>query len=128
MWLESSLLFSRVRPSARLAAKRKGLSIWVARCHTYFQAKNPDLGGLAIEDVGIFFGHLAPFTIFCNILWTFDTVGILYQENSGNPDRRHGGRTSRRSGGPTVLNSLTCVGQNLCSKNHQVEGFSHRLL
>jgi hypothetical protein len=53
------------------------------------------LEGLAMEDVGIFYGHLAHFTVFCYILWTFDIVrgnsvyfsrfGILHQEKSGNP-------------------------------------------
>jgi hypothetical protein len=27
-----------------------------------------------MEDVGIFYGHLAHFTVFCNILWTFGIV------------------------------------------------------
>jgi hypothetical protein len=54
------------------------------------------LEGLAKEDVGIFYGHLVHFTVFCYILWTFGIVcgnllcisrfGILYQEKSGNPD------------------------------------------
>jgi hypothetical protein len=48
-----------------------------------------------MEDVGIFYGHLVHFTVFCYILWTFGTVcgnlvyfspfGILNEENSGNP-------------------------------------------
>jgi hypothetical protein len=51
-----------------------------------------------MEDVGIFYGHLVHFTVFCYILWTFGIVrgnlvyfsrfGILYQEKSGNPDFR----------------------------------------
>jgi hypothetical protein len=37
--------------------------------------KNPQiLEGLAVEDVGIFYGHLVHFTVFCYILWTFDIV------------------------------------------------------
>jgi hypothetical protein len=42
-----------------------------------------------MEDVGIFYGHLVHFTVFCYILWTFGIVrgnlvyfsrfGILYQ-------------------------------------------------
>jgi hypothetical protein len=35
-----------------------------------------------VEDVGICYGHLVHFTVFCNILWTF---GILFKEKSGNP-------------------------------------------
>jgi hypothetical protein len=52
---------------------------------------------LAMEDVGIFYGHLVHFTVFCYILLTFGIVrgnlvycsrfGILYKEKSGNPDR-----------------------------------------
>jgi hypothetical protein len=48
-----------------------------------------------MEDVGIFYVHLAHFTIFCYILRTFGIdsgnlvhfshFGILYQEKSGNP-------------------------------------------
>jgi hypothetical protein len=50
-----------------------------------------------MEDVGIFYGHLVHFTVFCYILLTFGIVrgnlvycsrfGILYKEKSGNPDR-----------------------------------------
>jgi hypothetical protein len=32
------------------------------------------LEGLAMEDVGIFYGHLVDFTVFCYILWTFGIV------------------------------------------------------
>jgi hypothetical protein len=49
-----------------------------------------------MEDVGIFYGHLVHFMVFCYILWKFGIVrgnlvyissfGILYQEKSGNPD------------------------------------------
>jgi hypothetical protein len=56
-----------------------------------FQTKNPNLGkffeGLAMEDDGIFYGHLVHFTVYG--LWTFGIVrgnlvyfsrfGILYQ-------------------------------------------------
>jgi hypothetical protein len=48
-----------------------------------------------MEDVGIFYGHLVHFMVFCYILWTFGVVcgnlvyfshfGILYKEKSGNP-------------------------------------------
>jgi hypothetical protein len=48
-----------------------------------------------MEDVGIFYGHLVHFTVFCYILCTFGIVrgslvyfshfGILYEEKSGNP-------------------------------------------
>jgi hypothetical protein len=51
--------------------------------------------GLAMEDVGMFYGHLVHFTVFCYILCTFGIVrgnlvffsrcGIFYQEKSGNP-------------------------------------------
>jgi hypothetical protein len=50
-----------------------------------------------MEDVGIFYGQLVHFTVFCYILWTFGIVhgnlvyfsclGILYQEKSGNTER-----------------------------------------
>jgi hypothetical protein len=49
-----------------------------------------------MEVVGIFYGHLVRFMVFCYISWTFGIVrgnlvyisrlGILYQEKSGNPD------------------------------------------
>jgi hypothetical protein len=32
------------------------------------------LKGLAMEDVGIFYGHLVHFTVFCYIIWTFGKV------------------------------------------------------
>jgi hypothetical protein len=48
-----------------------------------------------MEDVGIFYGHLVHFMVFCYILWTlgivrgnlvyFSLFGILYHEISGNP-------------------------------------------
>jgi hypothetical protein len=48
-----------------------------------------------MEDVGIFYGQLVHFTVFCYILWTFGIVrgnlvyflrfGMLYKEKSGNP-------------------------------------------
>jgi hypothetical protein len=48
-----------------------------------------------MEDVGIFYGRLVHFTVFCYMLWTFGIVrgnlvyfsrfGILYKEKSGNP-------------------------------------------
>jgi hypothetical protein len=47
-----------------------------------------------MEDVGIFYGHLVHFTVFCYILCTFGIdhgnlvyfshFGILYEEKSGN--------------------------------------------
>jgi hypothetical protein len=50
---------------------------------------------LAMEDVGILYGHLVHFKVFCYILWTlgivrgnfvyFSLFGILYEEKSGNP-------------------------------------------
>jgi hypothetical protein len=52
-----------------------------------------NFGGLALEDVGIYHGHVVHFTVFCYILWAFGRVrgdfvffsrfGILYQEKSG---------------------------------------------
>jgi hypothetical protein len=56
------------------------------------------LGGLAMEDVGIFYGHLVHFMVIWYILWTFGIFcgnlvyfprfGILYQEKSVNPAPR----------------------------------------
>jgi hypothetical protein len=53
------------------------------------------LEGLAMKDVGIFYGRLVHFTAFCYILETFGIVRgylayfsrfvTLYQEKSGNP-------------------------------------------
>jgi hypothetical protein len=53
------------------------------------------LEGLAIEDVGVFYGHLAYFTAIWYILWPFgifyghlvyfSRFGMLYKEKSGNP-------------------------------------------
>jgi hypothetical protein len=49
-----------------------------------FQTKNQNLGkfceGLAMDDVGIFYGHLVHFTVFCYILLTFGIVhgNLLY--------------------------------------------------
>jgi hypothetical protein len=50
-----------------------------------------------MEDVGIYYGHLVHFMVFCYVLWIFGIVrgnlvyisrfGILYQEKSGNPDQ-----------------------------------------
>jgi hypothetical protein len=68
-----------------------------------FQTKNPILGkfwrGLAMEDVGIFYGHLVIFTdiwytyVFCGhlvqehgYLVYFTRFGILYKEKCGSPD------------------------------------------
>jgi hypothetical protein len=63
------------------------------------------LESLAIEDVGIFYGHLVHFKVFCYILWTFGIVrgslayfsrfGILYEEKSGNPDHALAGGAMR---------------------------------
>jgi hypothetical protein len=43
----------------------------------YFQTKNPNLGkfleGLAMEDYGIFYGHLVYFTAIWYILWPLGT-------------------------------------------------------
>jgi hypothetical protein len=58
----------------------------------YFEAKNTDLGkffeGLAMEDVGIFCGHLVNFPVIWYILCSFG--GMLCQK-SGNPgyDAQH---------------------------------------
>jgi hypothetical protein len=48
-----------------------------------------------MEDVGILYGHLVHFTVFCYILWTigivrgnlvyFPRFDIEYKEKSGNP-------------------------------------------
>jgi hypothetical protein len=65
----------------------------------YFQTKNPNLvkffAGLAVEDVGIFYGHFVffrPNGIFCGLLVHFEVIwyiyprfGMLYHETSGNP-------------------------------------------
>jgi hypothetical protein len=59
-----------------------------------------------MEDVGIFYGHLVHFTVFCYISRTsgkvrgnlvhFSRFGILHQEKSGNPVRHRGsGRTEK---------------------------------
>jgi hypothetical protein len=49
------------------------------RWYMYFQTKNQNLGNflrvLAMEDVGIFHGHLVNFTAIWYILWTF---GIFF--------------------------------------------------
>jgi hypothetical protein len=60
-----------------------------------------------MEDVGVFYGHLVHFAVFCYILLTFGIVrsnlvyfprfGILYQEKSGNSD----GKSNRRRGEST---------------------------
>jgi hypothetical protein len=54
------------------------------------------LEGVAMEKLGIFYGHLVYFTAIGNILWPFSIFcgnlvyfprfGILDQEKSGNPD------------------------------------------
>jgi hypothetical protein len=55
----------------------------------YFQTKNPNLGifleGLAIEDVGIFYGHLVYFQQFGTFLWTFGIycVTLVYFSRFG---------------------------------------------
>jgi hypothetical protein len=45
----------------------------------YFQTKNPNLGnfweGPAMEDIGIFYGHLVCFVDIWSILWAF---GLFY--------------------------------------------------
>jgi hypothetical protein len=61
-----------------------------------FQTKNPNWENFAMEDDGIFYGHLVHFTVYCYILLTFGIVrgnfvyfyrfGILYQEKYGNSD------------------------------------------
>jgi hypothetical protein len=78
-----------------------------------------------MEDVGIFYGHLAHFTVFCFILWTFGVVrgnlvyishfGILYKEKSGNPDLKSVFRVYARPGN---LVSLTC---NKCFGNETTQ-------
>jgi hypothetical protein len=40
----------------------KKIQIWV------------NFGGFTLEDVGMFYGHLVHFTVFCYILWTFGIV------------------------------------------------------
>jgi hypothetical protein len=54
----------------------------------YFQTKNPDLDkyfeDLAMEDVGIFYGHL----VYSTVIWYISPrFGMLHQEKSGNPAR-----------------------------------------
>jgi hypothetical protein len=63
-----------------------------------FSNQNSQLGqileGPAMEDIGIFYGHLVYFATIWYILWTFGKVcgclvyfscfGMLYQEKSGN--------------------------------------------
>jgi hypothetical protein len=54
------------------------------------------LEGLAMEDVGMFYGRLVPCTVFVMFDWhlvyfvviwyIFSRFGILYQEKSGNPE------------------------------------------
>jgi hypothetical protein len=45
---------------------------------TYFQTKNPNLGGIfdgvSMEDVGIFYGHLDYFMAMSYVLWPFGMV------------------------------------------------------
>jgi hypothetical protein len=51
-----------------------------------------------MEDVGTFYGHLVNFPVIWHVLWQFGTCshvlvhftrfGMLYQEKSGNPDRK----------------------------------------
>jgi hypothetical protein len=58
-----------------------------------------------MEVIGIFYGDLFHFTVFCYNLWTFGIVhgnlvyfsrfGILYQEKSGNPATHPDKRTLR---------------------------------
>jgi hypothetical protein len=47
------------------------------------------LEGIAMEDIGIFYGHLVHFTVFWYIfvvIWNFfPRFGISYQDKSGNP-------------------------------------------
>jgi hypothetical protein len=51
--------------------------------------KNVSNEGLAMEDVGIFFGHLIYFTAIwytlLDIWYIFPVFGMLYQDKSGNP-------------------------------------------
>jgi hypothetical protein len=67
----------------------------VARWH-FFKQKIPISEGHAMEDVGVFYGHLVYFKAIGYILWPFGIFyayifviffrsGMLYQENSGNP-------------------------------------------
>jgi hypothetical protein len=56
------------------------------------------LEGIALKDVGLFYGHLVyftdiwyiswPFGILCDTLVYFSRFGMLYQEKSGNPDNQ----------------------------------------
>jgi hypothetical protein len=67
----------------------------------YFLTKNPNLGKfwsvhIAMEDVGIFYGHLVyftaiwymllPFVYFVVFWYIFPRFGMFYQEKSGNPE------------------------------------------
>jgi hypothetical protein len=64
-----------------------------------------------MEDVGIVYGHLVHFKVFCYILWAFGIVcghlvyfsrfGILCEDKSGNPASKHP---------PTILRFSLVIG------------------
>jgi hypothetical protein len=84
------------------------------------------LDGLEMEDVGIFYGHLVQFTVFCYILWTFGIVrghmvyfsrlSILYQEKSGNPgcEQHSVKRSEQRLLGKGLFNRKIILVRQIC--------------
>jgi hypothetical protein len=57
------------QPTVHMCPSREGCQM------VCFRTKNPNLGKFwsvfALEDVGIFYGHLVHFMVFCYILWAF---------------------------------------------------------
>jgi hypothetical protein len=60
------------------------------RVARWFVFKPKILEGLAMEDAGMFYGHLVHFTVFCYILWTFGIVrcNLVYFFRFGNLRQR----------------------------------------
>jgi hypothetical protein len=84
------------------------------------------LEGLAMEDVGIFYGHLVYFTaigVFCGhliyfiVIWyIFRGSSVLYQEKSGNPGRQKCERLAKKTSVRLLSNMYTQKRSKLCSK------------